>query len=119
LQERKGDIKSDVERMRYEGLESMTRKQIDDVEKNVGDAQVELDRNKEKLERINKVLVNSKAGIEHLCEKLSDVKIESSQQQVITVTDTSLVEALSQAEQKLEFFYKLTKNDPLFLETMA
>jgi hypothetical protein len=36
--DKKLELRSDVERMRYEGLESMTRKQVDEVEKNVNSA---------------------------------------------------------------------------------
>ena len=50
------------------------------------------ERNKEKLERINKVLVNAKAGIEHLCDKLNDIKLEGVPN--VYVTDNTLVEAL-------------------------
>lgn len=57
-------------------MEMMTRKQIDEVEKNVMLSQNKYDRNKDKLVRINKVLVNAKAGIEHIYEKLQDIKIE-------------------------------------------
>jgi len=35
LNDKKFDIKGSVEKMRYEGLENMTRKQVDDIEKNV------------------------------------------------------------------------------------
>lgn len=35
MNDRKLEMRSDVEKMRYEGLESMTRKQVDEVEKNV------------------------------------------------------------------------------------
>lgn len=35
LNDRKIDMRGEVERMRYEGLESMTRKQVDEVERNV------------------------------------------------------------------------------------
>jgi hypothetical protein len=38
LNDRKLDMRSEVEKMRYEGLESMTRKQVDEVEKNVNGA---------------------------------------------------------------------------------
>ena len=38
LNDRKLEMRSDVEKMRYEGLESMTRKQVDEVEKNVNAA---------------------------------------------------------------------------------
>lgn len=92
LNDKKVDLKSNVEKMRYEGLEGMTRKQIDEVEKNVNEAQAKYDRNKEKLERINKSLVNAKAGIEHLSEKLNDIKLEGIP--TVNVTDGTLVEAL-------------------------
>jgi hypothetical protein len=35
LNDKKVDLKGSVEKMRYEGLEGMTRKQMDEVEKNV------------------------------------------------------------------------------------
>ena len=38
MQDRKLELRSDVEKMRYEGLEGMTRKQMDEVEKNVNAA---------------------------------------------------------------------------------
>jgi len=105
-----------VERMRYEGLESMTRKQVDEVEQNVSNAEAKYEQNKESLERINKILVNAKAGIEHICEKLGDIKIEGFQQ--IQVTDNTLVDALQHCEQRLEYVYKKAKNEPLYEEAM-
>ena len=92
LNDKKLDMKNSVEKLRYEGLESMTRKQVDEVEKNVNTAQAKYDRNKDKLERINKTLINAKAGIEHLCEKLVDVKIPGVPN--IQVTDNTLVESM-------------------------
>ena len=38
MNDRKLSMRNDVEKMRYEGLESMTRKQIDEVEKNANQA---------------------------------------------------------------------------------
>lgn len=38
------------------------------------------------------VLVNSKAGIEHLCEKLNEIKMEGIGN--VTVNDISLIQAL-------------------------
>ena len=38
MNDRKLEMRNDVEKMRYEGLESMTRKQVDEVEKNVNGA---------------------------------------------------------------------------------
>ena len=45
---------------------------------------------------MRKVLINSKAGVEHLCEKLADVKIEGIPN--LVVTDDTLVEALVQCD---------------------
>jgi hypothetical protein len=44
------------------------------VEKNVVSAQNKLDRNKDKYERIFKILVNVKSGIEHLYENLEGIE---------------------------------------------
>lgn len=65
---------------------------MDEVDNNVKSAEIKQDRNKEKLERINKVLVSAKAGIEHLSEKLNDIKLEGIPN--VLVTDNTLVEAL-------------------------
>lgn len=62
-------------------------------------------------------MVNAKAGIEHLCEKLTDVKIEGMPN--VVVTDNTLVEALNQAEQKTDFIYKNIRNDPNIYEVLA
>lgn len=35
LNGKKGSLRNEVDKLRYEGLENMTRKQIDEVEKNV------------------------------------------------------------------------------------
>ena len=69
---------------------------MDEVEKNVNSAQVKYDRNKDKLERINRVLINAKAGIEHLCEKLIEIKLQGVPN--VQVTDNTLVEAMIQCE---------------------
>jgi len=89
---------------------------MDEVEKNVNSAQIKYNANKERLERINKVLVNAKAGIEHLCEKLNDIKLEGVPN--VVVTDNTLVEALIQCEQKLEYIFSLVRNDVLYEEAM-
>ena len=75
LTKRKEQLKKDLQRIRFEGVESMTRKQIEEVEKEVILAEVKFERAKDKLERIN--LVSAKAGIEHLCEKLEYVRVET------------------------------------------
>lgn len=51
------------------------------------------DRNQERLDAINKTLVSGKAGIEYICEKLTDVKGENGEPNIL-VTDETMVDAL-------------------------
>lgn len=98
LNDEKFEIKKKLERVKYEGVESMTRKQIDEVEKNVAEAQNRFERNKDKLERMKKIEIDSKAGIEHLNDKLIDFKLDDEPN--IAITDETLVESLIQIEKK-------------------
>lgn len=93
LQENLKRVQADLEKARFEGVDSVSiKKQAEDLEKNLALAQVKYDRNSEKVEKMRKVLVNAKAGVEHLCEKLADIKIAGNAN--IIVTDDTMVEAL-------------------------
>ncbi len=93
LQENLKKAQADLEKARFEGVDSVSiKKQAEDLEKNLALAQVKYDRNSEKVEKMRKVLVNAKAGVEHLCEKLADIKIPGSAN--IIVIDDTMVEAL-------------------------
>jgi len=50
-------------------------------------------------ERLTKVLVSVKAGIQHLCERLDGVRLE---EPVLVLTDDNMVEVLTQCEQRLK-----------------
>lgn len=76
LDEEKMNYKQLLQRVKFEGVESITRKQINELEKNVSEAQTRFEKNKDRLERIVKKLVDSKAGVEHLSDKLIDIKVE-------------------------------------------
>lgn len=112
----KFEIKKELEKVKYEGVESMTRKQVDEVEKNVQNAQLRFERNKDRLERINRVLIDSKAGIEHLSDKLIDIKLDDSPN--IEISDDNIVECLKQIEKKSEMILKEIKGDDLYDEIM-
>jgi hypothetical protein len=64
----------------------------------VFEAHIRHEKSKDNLERIVKKLVDSKAGIEHLSDKLIDIKLED--QPNIAVSDETLVESLMQIEKK-------------------
>lgn len=61
--------------MKYEGGEALTRKQVDEIENSVNNAINKCERTKLKFERVQKILVNVKAGIEHLYNKLDFFKV--------------------------------------------
>lgn len=65
---------------------------------------------------MRKVLVNAKAGVEHLCEKLADIKIPGSSK--IIVNDDTMVEALVQCDQKIEQLYNQVRDDPMYDEAL-
>ena len=69
------------------------KKQAEEIERNLNLATQKHNHQKERIEKINKVLVNSKAGIEHLCVKLGDIRLESGEPNT-RVIDETLVEAL-------------------------
>lgn len=115
LNEKKEKLQREIEEARFEGVGGTSiKKRQDEVDRALTAANLKHERNKEKLDKINKVLVNSKAGIEHLCEKLADVKIEARGQPNIRVNDDTMVEALIQCEQKLEHLYSSIKNEPAY-----
>lgn len=69
------------------------KKYADDIERGMEAAQLKQDRNQERLDAINKTLVSGKAGIEYICEKLTDVKGENGEPNIL-VTDETMVDAL-------------------------
>ena len=63
-------LKGELNKLKYMGSDTLTRQQIDEIENNVTDAVNKCDKWKMKYDRISSVLVNAKAGIEHLSDKL-------------------------------------------------
>ncbi len=77
------------------------------MEKSVSSALNKLERNKNKHDRISKILVDVKAGIEHLYENLEGIDLNL--QRINHVSDDTLMETLSQSEQKLLHLYSTVK----------
>lgn len=105
-------LKDHLNDLKYEGGEALTRKQIDEIENNVNNAINKCDRTKLKYERVSKILVNVKAGIEHLYEKIEFFKLEGKPN--IVITDETLVEGLAQTVEKMKLIFQLVKNDPSY-----
>lgn len=105
-------LKNDLNFLKFEKAQAQTRKQIDEIESNVNVLSIKCERFKLKYERLSKILVNAKAGIEHLNDKLEFFKLDGKPN--ITVNDETLGEALTLCNDKLQLIYKLVKNDQMF-----
>lgn len=115
-------MKGDLEKMKLEGLEAMTRKQVDDMVNKVQRVQHKHSSIKETYDESNRMIVDLQAGTDHLCGKLNEIKLEENAKDVVIDSShpTKLVEALDQARQKLKIIYNSMKNeDPaLFKEAI-
>lgn len=100
LQEEKALAKHRVEEIKFSGnVASGTRRLVDDFETLLSEAHSKCERNKAKYERIAKVLVNVKAGVQHLYDKLEGVTV--GQPPIMTMNDDTVVDVLTQCEEKL------------------
>ncbi|RLN38420.1 hypothetical protein BBJ28_00026239 [Nothophytophthora sp. Chile5] len=96
LQAEHAALKARVEELKYSGSSGgHRRKLVDDHEQNLVLASAKLERAKLKYERLAKVLIGVKAGVEHLVDKMESVREDD---QVIAVTDETIVEALQESE---------------------
>ncbi|KAF4044281.1 hypothetical protein GN244_ATG03370 [Phytophthora infestans] len=96
LQAEHSVLKARVEELKYSGSGGgHRRKLVDDHEQNLVLASTKLERAKLKYERLAKVLIGVKAGVEHLVDKMESVREDD---QVVVVTDDTIVEALQESE---------------------
>lgn len=99
LQFEHANLKARVEELKYSGSGGgHRRKMVDDHEQNLVLASAKLERAKLKYERLAKVLIGVKAGVEHLVDKLESVRDDD---QVVVVTDETIVDALQESEMTL------------------
>lgn len=96
LQAEHAALKARVEELKYSGSGGgHRRKLVDDHEQNLALATAKLERSKLKYERLAKVLIAVKAGVEHLVDKMESVRDDD---QVVVVTDETIVAALQDSE---------------------
>ena len=107
-------LKNELNFLKFEKAQAQTRKQIDEIESNVNVLSIKCERFKLKYERLSKILVNAKAGIEHLNDKQEFFKLDGRPN--IIVNDDTLGEALQLINDKLTHTYKIVKADPLFAD---
>lgn len=83
--------------MKFEGVEgavaSSTKKRLDDLERSIALANVKNERAKDRNDKLNKTMINSQAGIQHLSNKLIDIKIDEDREFGV-ITDENIVAAI-------------------------
>lgn len=94
LTEQKAAVQERVQRLKYNSVASDEPVQPADP-----GAERKVERQRVKYERLTKVLVAVKAGIQHLAERLEGVKLE---EPALVLTDDNMVEVLLQCEQRLK-----------------
>merc|ERR1711988_976402 len=100
LQEEKALAKHRVEEIKFSGnVASGTRRLVDDFETLLSEANSKCERNKAKYERIAKILVNVKAGVQHLYDRLDSVNVGVPS--IGIINDDTVVDVLTQCEEKL------------------
>lgn len=117
LDEEKLELKKELQKVKYEGVEKVTRKQINEVERHTTEGETRLEKNRDKLERIVKKLVDSKAGIEHLADKLIDVKVPGEENVDLNEKD-GIALTLGQIEKKCQKIREEIKDDDTYEEIM-
>eukprot|EP00899_Mesostigma_viride_P002513 jgi/Mesvir1/12262/Mv00477-RA.1 len=111
LVEEKNAAKARVEEVKYSGsFGGGSRRIVDEFEAQLAEAVAKCDRNRIKFERLAKILINMKAGIEHLSDKLEGIKID---QPFIPMSDETVPDVLQQCEMKALKMMDFFADDPM------
>jgi len=106
LTEEKRKIRLQVEELKFCGTTNR-RQAIDEQENRLTEATEKLDRNRAKFERMGKMLIDMKAGIDHIGEKLAPIKLEN--ETTLEMSDETVEEVLQQCELKVLKLLSLTQ----------
>lgn len=110
LTEERRKLRAQVEDLKFSGGGNIGRKQVvDDFETHLAEATTKFERNRGKYERVAMVLINMKAGINHIGDKLKNIKLDGESN--IEMSDETVEEVLSQCELKLSKLMSLTHLD--------
>lgn len=109
LQEERRDLRSKVEELKFSNGGGGARRQaIDDFETHLGEATEKCERNRGKYERLARMLIDVKAGISHLAEKLQPIKLDGEVTQPMEMSDETVEEVLQECEKKISKLLGLT-----------
>jgi len=110
LMEERRKLRLQVEELKFSSGGNVGRRQvIDDFETHLTEATEKYERNRSKFERMAKMLINMKAGIGHLSEKLGIINLEGGEAP-IEMSDETVEEVLQQCELKLSKLLGYTRD---------
>merc|ERR1719230_1342898 len=107
LTEERRQLRMKVEELKFSSGGNVGRRQaIDDFETHLSEATEKFDRNKGKFERIAKMLIDMKAGIDHLDEKLHPIKLEGDAP--LEMSDENVDEILQRVDVRIQRLISFT-----------
>lgn len=110
LNEEKGLAKAKVEEMRYSGPGTFgSRRIVDEYDAKLAEANSKCDKNRKRFDKMAKLLVNAKAGIQHLVDRLEAVKLPDAQR--LDMSDDNALRVLADCEAKLERLMQVATED--------
>lgn len=106
LREEKAKFQAEFENMKYSGEAKLSSGQriLEDMQAKLEECETNSTNSRLKLERMDRILLNVKAGIEHLSDKLISLKLPKGQGPVRLTQSTAddyVIDLLAQCEQKL------------------
>merc|ERR1719217_2061750 len=111
LLEERRRLRLQVEELKFSSGGNVGRRQvIDDFETHLTEATEKFERNRGKYERMAKMLINMKAGIGHLAEKLLVINLEGGDTGPLAMSDKTVEEVLNQCELKLSKLMSRTRD---------
>eukprot|EP01065_Artemidia_motanka_P045443 TRINITY_DN6683_c0_g1_i1.p1 TRINITY_DN6683_c0_g1~~TRINITY_DN6683_c0_g1_i1.p1 ORF type:complete len:528 (+),score=215.62 TRINITY_DN6683_c0_g1_i1:60-1643(+) len=108
LNQEKAQLKMQLDEIKYSGSAQLgSRRIVDEFEAHLADARHQCEKNRAKYERAARVLINVKAGIEHLADKLQNFKRndrlgDPSDEVRPPMGDDSVVKVMEYCEKKLQ-----------------
>ena len=95
----KAELSQRVEELKYSGNGQLgSRRIVDEFETHLAEAKHQCEKNRAKYERVAKILIDVKAGVQHLAEKLASFKGDST----VSVTDENVSPVLRTCDAKLQ-----------------
>ena len=109
LKQETGELAKKLEDLRYAGSGQLgSRRIIEEFEVHLQEARNQSQASQERYEHLATLLINVKAGIEHIVEKLAHIRTDIPQ---LAMTDETAVEVLRMVEQKLTSLDDEYKNE--------